>query len=722
MNIYMKKIFFLLFLIVSCNVFAQDKKLPVVIDGDEITYLREEGKLVARGNVSVKYKGADLFCDEMEYDNNINVAYIKGNVKIVRGNSVLSGEDAVYDFNSQNAQITAVRIEDPPVFGEAKEGDKLGQEKYVLRNGYATTCDLEVPHYRLVSKRVIIYPNERVTAKNMILKVGKVPIFYFPYFSQSLKDKSFLAELSPGKDKEWGSYILTRWRYWMNNENKGKIHLDWYDRRGLGTGVSHKLETKNFGEALINYYHIEDSLYSLGDRYALYDYFPERENIVSKYLEDDRFKGQFSYDWKPKPNLSVKAEFNKFSDAFFMKDFFEREYEIQPHPLSYVLVNHSLPGASLSLLTQKRANHFFTETEYLPQLEYAFYRKNLGSSKFYFQSNDKMSNLNLKRANSDLDDDAWRALSYNTLSYIDKIKWLSISPYIGSYTNFYSKNRFADDYIWRVAPVAGASLSTKLYKYFDIGKNVFGEKIDKMRHILTPELNYSYIHDPTVSNNHLFQFDSDDSLLRDEKVIFALKNKLQAKNQEKIWDFVYFSPSVEYRIDEERLGTYFDNVKADLEFYPGEGFSLKADTTYLINRYSRNRKRITEANVDLTVSGRTKIFGGGEDTDKGKYSVSVGQRYTRRDSTMGILDLTYQLTPRLQFKNYTRYEYNTGDFEKQQYVLRADLHCWWMDLGLDLDRHVRGGKDLTFWVIFKLKAFPDIDVGFEHGYTGAKKP
>jgi len=545
--------------------------------------------------------------------------------------------------------------------------------------------------------------------------VGKVPVFYIPFFSQSLKDKSFPVEIVPGKNSEWGYYFLTRWRYNMNPQQRGKIHIDWYEQRGQGYGVTHKMETKTFGEALVKYYRIEDSLYDLQDRPELFDLYPQRRGISDERLEDDRYKAQFSYDWRPSPELSVKAEVNKFSDEYFMKDFFRREYDIEPAPKTYALLNYSFANSSLSLRGQKRVNRFFTETEYLPQLEYNFYRQNIGSSKFYIASDSTVGNLHRKPANTGVDDTAFRFYSNNDLSYHDKIAWLYISPYIGAESAFYSRNRFDEDDLWRVAPRAGATLSTKLYKSFEGKWDVLGEPIHGMRHVITPEVSYDYTRTPSIANSNLYQFDDFDDIRREEKVTFTFRNKLQAKNEERTWDFLFFSPSLEYQIHQEGKGSYFSNVKADFELYPRKGFSFSSDTVY-----SLLSDKLTELNADITVSGRTKVLQAGEEVEQEKYSLSLGHRYTVQDAHQGTLNFTYQLTPKLQFRNYIRYIYDTEDLQEQQYAFRQDLHCWWMDIGVDVDRHSRGGKDITFWLVFTLKAFPDISFDFDQTYDGAK--
>ena len=51
--------------------FCEEKIEPVDIQGDQIDYLHEEGKIKASGNVRMKYKGVELFCDEAIYDSKV---------------------------------------------------------------------------------------------------------------------------------------------------------------------------------------------------------------------------------------------------------------------------------------------------------------------------------------------------------------------------------------------------------------------------------------------------------------------------------------------------------------------------------------------------------------------------------------------------------------------------------------------------------------------------
>lgn len=702
----MKKIFSLalFFLLSAASLFAEDSLNPVVVDGDELSYLPQKGEMVAKGNVKMIYKDTELLCDQAIYNSKTNLAVLSGKVQVVKEGTTILGENIIYDFNAQTMKMSDVRLESAPMYGKGVEVNKV-DEKYVLtQGGYISTCDLDAPHYRLVAKKITIYPKQKIISNHLLLYVGKIPIFYFPFYVHSLKDNSFPLEISPGRKSEWGPYCLTRYRYYFDEDNKGKILADWYQKRGLGLGLAHKTTTESWGNALLNLYYIEDELYKISNRDALFKQYHNRQDLADKYLEDDRYRLEFSYNHHPTPNLTIVSEIHEFSDEFIMRDFFKRQYDKEPHPLSYMLVDYGFTRSSLSLFTQKRLNRFYQETEYLPQLKYDFYRQKLGETPLYLKSITTLDNVTRKFAYLDRDDDAMRFHSDNVVSLPKRLGWIFVNPFAGGYTTYYSKNYEGDENINRFAFHGGGDISTNFYKILDINLNILGYKIDKMRHILTPKWTYEYIHAPTVADAHLPDFDEIDQLDREEKITFTLGNKLQVKSDKRKWDFLYFSPAVEYFINKEVEGSYFYRVTSDLEIYPVPGVAFNYET-----KYDCRDRALTNANAEISFFDNT--------SENSKYDVSFGHRYLRGDSSQTTWGFSYWLNPKLKLHNYLIYEYKRDKFVQQQYMITRDLHCWWMDFGLDIDRN----QEFTFWVMFRLKGFDDLHLGFEQSFDGARR-
>ena len=106
----------------------------------------------------------------------------------------------------------------------------LLDKKYILNRGYITTCNLKNPHYRFAARKIIFYPGDKVVAKNVVFKIGNIPVFYIPYYMQPAKDKLPRVTVVPGSDHDMGMYLLTAWRYYYNEAFKGRLHIDYYEK------------------------------------------------------------------------------------------------------------------------------------------------------------------------------------------------------------------------------------------------------------------------------------------------------------------------------------------------------------------------------------------------------------------------------------------------------------------------------------------------------------
>jgi hypothetical protein len=53
---------------------------------------------------------------------------------------------------------------------------------------------------------------------------------------------------------------------------------------------------------------------------------------------------------------------------------------------------------------------------------------------------------------------------------------------------------------------------------------------------------------------------------------------------------------------------------------------------------------------------------------------------------------------------------------EQQYSISRDLHCWTVDLTYNDKR----GYGSTIWLVFRLKAFPENEFGFDQTYHQPK--
>lgn len=669
----------------------------VVVNGDEVEYFTEEKKVVGEGNVVINYKDMKLTCDRIEVFTETKDAVASGRVRLYQDGTIFSGEKVYYNFETKKGEVIDVGMERMgPWFGKGESAQKVDEEEYAIKRGYITTCDLEKPHYRISSKKIKVFLDDKVVAHNVVFVVGKVPLFYLPYISYSLKERYPHFIFVPGHSKKWGWYMLTSWKYNINEYMPlGRLHLDYREKKGFAHGIDQDYLTEEFGQGRFRYYYMQER---------------DKEQPVDLRSERERYRVQLKHIWQAGDNTEALLEYHHMTDRDFIKDYFYREEYLKEHqPRSYLSVITAQPAYTFSALVQKRTNRFFTETERLPELRLDVFNQSLGGSRFYYKADHSLANLTNKNADSDVDDDVRRLDTYNQISYATKFGFLNLTPYTGIRQTYYSKDKYGDEQKLRGIFYSGLDVSTKFYRTYDVQSNLWNLDINQLRHVITPLINYKYIHEPTITPDRLMSFDAIDSINRDNTVSLGIENKLQTKrkdnNEFKTVDLGTFLFTGDYNFKPEITGSQWSNFKFDLELTPYNWLRFESDATY--DPSSRDFRTV---NFDLVSS------------HKDIWSFGLGSRYEENSIHELTSQFIYNLNSKWQFRIYERYNFKKiesgtkriNDFVEQEYAVVRDLHCWTGEFSLNI-------KDgYSFWIIFRLKAFPKIPFKFSANYSRPK--
>lgn len=123
------------------------------------------------------------------------------------------------------------------VMAEGTEKKYTGIEKINTEESKFTGCNLDKPHYYFEAKEVIIYPDDHLIAKHVILRElnGKLPLFYWPYLYISLKEKDQHLIPQFGYSKSRGWFIKTTY-YYNYKSLPGESYLDYYTKSGYAGG------------------------------------------------------------------------------------------------------------------------------------------------------------------------------------------------------------------------------------------------------------------------------------------------------------------------------------------------------------------------------------------------------------------------------------------------------------------------------------------------------
>lgn len=674
---------------------------PIVVNGDRIEYAQEKNVVTVEGNVEVTKGDTVLTCNKATVNTLTNDAHAEGNVVLKDKQGVITADSCDYNFKAKTGQAFNAKAAYEPYYGAGKIIKKVSEDELEIKNGYMTTCDKEHPHYRIQSRLSQIFPKDKVTTKAMTFRVANTPIAYLPKYTQNLKDDRMHVQVTPGKHKDWGAFILTAWRYDLLNNSNGRIHLDYREKRDLAWGVDNYYDTEIAGKGYFKTYYTRER--KLG-RSHLYKY-PEILTPEKSTREKERYRIQWRHKWEMDKNTYALAEYHKVRDLTFIKDYFLREYEKNSQPPSYLLLSHtSEAGATLSLLNQKRTNRIFSETEKLPEVRLESPSMQMFNTPLYFSSSSSYVSFNKKFSTvpspTEDDESNQRIDASNRLSMPLKLSFLDLNPFAGSRETYYRRIAGSETGIFREIWDSGIDLTTRFYRIFDADLDMWGIQINKLRHIISPSVKYSYTHPPTVSSSKLLQFDGTDSLSEANQMTLSLENKLQTKRMNKTVDFLRLIAGTDYLFNiEGRERKWSDAITFDLEILPYDWMRFESDASF-----DRQKRNFSSAHFDLHASGEKISWGG-------------GYRYERDSSSQMTGEILFNLLKGWSFKFYERLQFKGDDLVKEQdYVISKDLHCWILDIQYNVLRE----RGETVWIALRLKAFPEMTIDYNQNYHNPK--
>lgn len=365
--------------------------LKVVTDnGVTITALsgRQEGasgKFFLDGAVKVVTEdhSTEIFANHAVADPNASTITLTGNVSIFRGNLLQRGESTVYYWKEKKMDSSNLRAGVDPLLLEAGRftvEERDGKQVYVGHQAGVTTHDVEDPAFWLRSDETTVYPDDKVTFRNLKVYAGDTPIFWLPYLSQPL-DADLGYHFVPGARTNWGAYLLNSYGI-MLGEGAGegekskepwllsRWHFDLRSRRGIGTGVE-LLDTRlkeNPNLKGLSFYYTNDLDPDLS-----------RNGLPRRDVNEDRWRlalqHQIPFDWESNADWRLDANLNYLSDRYYLEDFEPQLLRSDPAPDNTIGLFRRDDASLFSIYTRLRLNEFYRSDSRLPEIAFDMARR-----------------------------------------------------------------------------------------------------------------------------------------------------------------------------------------------------------------------------------------------------------------------------------------------------------------------------------------------------------
>jgi len=518
---------------------------PVAYEGkDSLVYDALSKTTYLYGDSKVEYQDMTLEADVISMNMDSSVVHAngtkdstgvsKGLPVYTQGEETYINESMSYNFKSKRGLIKNVATSQGEGFMNSAVSKRSEDGTIFTKRMRYTTCDHDPPHFYLALSRAKVRPGREVIFGPAHLVIEDVPLpLAIPFGFFPFRDKYSSGFIMPtyGDETSRGFYLRDGGYYFAIN--------DYMDMKLLG-----EIYTK--GSWGLNAESTYRKRYRYGGNFYLnYQNTVDGEKNMPDYQKSTSFKIQWTHrqDTKASVNSNFSASVN-FATSSFERNNLSSMY----NPLSYtqstrtssVSYSYTIPSLGLTIASSGNISQNMQDSTLsvsLPDLNvnlsrfFPFKRKKLMGKQRWYEKismsytgrlSNSISTREDKIFKSDLIKDWRNGMNHNipVSASFSIFKYINVTPsftfqdrmYTNKIMQSWDNNRyqvvrdtvygFYNVYNWNMA----LSANTTVYGFYKPWKQLFGDRIMAIRHVLKPTLSYSFA--PDFSSSRYGYYDS----------------------------------------------------------------------------------------------------------------------------------------------------------------------------------------------------------------------
>lgn len=502
---------------------------------DSLVYMASTNTAHLYGSAEVKYENMDLKSDKIKLSLDSSLVHatgsrdttekdgIKGKPVFVMGQDTYDTDTMSFNFKTKKGFIKHVYTKQEDGFLTSEQSKRNDNGEIYLAHGRYTTCDAPHPDFYIALSRAKVRPGKDVVFGPAYLVVADVPLpFAIPYgffpFTKSYSSGFIMPTY--GDENSRGFYLRDGGYYFaMSDKWDLKLLGEIYTKGswGFSAASNYRKRYKYSGSFLFSY---QDT--KTGDK------------GMPDFSEQKSFKLQWSHRQDPKANpfSSLAASVNFASSKYErnnLTSMYNPQSLTQSTRTSSVSWSTTFSSIGLSLSSSANLSQNMRDSSIamtLPDLNinisrfYPFRRKHqVGDEKWYEkismsytgQLSNSINTKEDKLMHSNLIKDWKNGMQHNIpiSGNFTLFNYINISPSFNFTDRMYSSKvirswdqatqeevrdttyGFHNVYNWNLS----LSANTKLYLFAIPNRKIFGDKIQAIRNVITPQISFSYAPD-----------------------------------------------------------------------------------------------------------------------------------------------------------------------------------------------------------------------------------
>ncbi len=470
-----------------------DLRNPIYLDGLLQT---EEGGVIQTSDLRIQAK-------KIHYLNQKDqcTIYGEGNLLIDYQEWVLTGDAFFYDLRTKTGYLLNGKTAAPPWFIGSRRMELRENGDLFVFGGYLTTSEGPSHDVQLLAPRIRLSNRRVVAAKDLMLMVKNVPLFWIPgvkFNVKSLDQSPFSVQFG------WGgfmaSYISVLYHFLDWNDLNAYARVDGFFQHGIGLGIDTRYHPK----------HSVTEWYSRN--YWVHDLAIDTPVPRNRW----RYQGSFS-DAPYNRQIKLKACYDFVSDAQMANQYVIQDFDLKTAGRTQLELKRQDPHWIAQFATKVRVNSFQSLNQELPSFHFNWHPIELAQSGILFSGDADASYLHYMFSKDVTPSGGFNAgrLAVNPLIYRPFTYgcW-SVTPEIGGKGIYYTDSP-SGDAVGQAAFLLGVKCQGRAYG-----------QLGSVTHTVSPYLNYEFFSSPRVSSDRHYLFTIQDGLGKLERFRFGMRNSL----------------------------------------------------------------------------------------------------------------------------------------------------------------------------------------------------
>lgn len=663
-----RKYLLLIFFFVACaNLWGQEDKnifkgdnFSLLVKGEVYTYhllKKEQTTIIAVDGIELRVDNMIITARKAAWYPNSQDIYIEGDIEVKGDNFIFRANQMTYNLKDGKGIIQKpeailnapeqIKKSDDSQFVEIDKGKFLfvsAERVEIVKKTFSftqlkiTTNGYAKPFYHIKASDASYKDGSNFQSWNNVLKIGKVPIFYFPYLAKDLKNDWPWIHLSLDQNSRYGLNATLKVKTTIN-ENDVVVVAKEMELRGLLGGIEFHKKTKTAdikiqaeginekwrGDSKVDLMQFEDgfsdkninnSIITSEDRYRFHGVY--KQDLMWNFSFDfelDKIDTTNKFIWKSNNEylISQSAATSPFADGlgdlkkgsyrrdYYRTDFFEDKSPENIGQLKWI------KGPYMARMIYKFNPNEFSfgeernnneELEIKPGVIFDIHGLELIDAEvpLYLDGYYRFESLSKEITNPDNTVTSYsseRMALRTTLSTRYSIAQMfnlevfggfddtgysdvDVNPRFsqgGGLLGDYSPNwnfdleSHTNNNINRFTGIYGGSINLEAKNYFAISSDLF--HFNGLVHRIVPRIDFSGSSSPNKDPNELPQFDAIDTLIKDDYLLFSIKNFFDVKSTKGWKNFIKLDAWSKYNLDRENEQPW-EHITTELQFRPSD--------------------------------------------------------------------------------------------------------------------------------------------------------